>query len=152
MTDPAACDLTNRPGAMKQAHPPTAGEIASVLKAARTVAVIGLSDDPAKPAYGVSATMKRHGYRIIPVHPKAQTALGEKAYPSLAAIPFPVELVTMFRGADAAPGVVDEAIAKGAKAFWMPEGVVHEEAAAKARAAGLVVVMDRCVQKELAAR
>ena len=152
MTDPAACDLSNRPGAMRQAHPPTAAEIASVLQSSKTVAVIGLSDDPARPAYGVSAAMQQRGYRIIPVHPKAPVALGEKAYPSLAAIPVPVDLVYMFRGADAAPGVVDEAIAKGAKAFWMPEGVVHEEAARKARAAGLSVVMDRCAAKELAAR
>ncbi len=152
MTDPAACDLSNRPGAMRQAHPPAPAEIAAVLKTAKTVAVIGLSDDPARPAHGVAATMQRHGYRIIPVHPKAPSALGEKAYPSLAAIPVPVDLVYMFRGADAAPGVVDEAIAKGAKAFWMPEGVVHEEAAARARAAGLAVVMDRCAAKELAVR
>ncbi len=152
MTEPETCDLTNRPGGMKQVHPPTPGDISALLKATKTVAVIGLSDDPAKPAYGVSATLKGRGYRIIPVHPKAPTALGEKAYPSLAAIPVSVDLVYMFRGADAAPGVVDEAIAKGAKAFWMPEGVVHEEAAAKARAAGLAVVMDRCASKELAIR
>ena len=147
MTEPA-CDLTNRPGAMKQTRPPTADEIAKVLKESRTVAVIGLSEDPSKPAYGVSAHLKKQGYSIVPVHPKATMALSEKVYRSVAEIPGRVDLVYMFRGADAAPGVVEEAVAKGAKAVWMPEGVVHEEAAARARAAGLAVIMDRCAQKE----
>lgn len=145
-----ACDLGNRPGAMRQSRPPTPQEIAGVLKASKVVAVIGLSDDPAKPAFGVASSMKARGYRIVPVHPKAETALGEKAFRSIAEIPFPVDLVYMFRGADAAPAVAEEAIAKKARALWMPEGVVHEEAAAKARAAGLAVVMDRCAAKELA--
>lgn len=144
-----ACSIQNRPGAMKQVHPPTADEIRRALSAGKTVAVIGLSDDASKPAHGVSAFMQSRGYRIIPVHPKAPAALGQKAYPSLAAIPEPIDMVYMFRGADAAPAVADEAIALKAKVLWMPEGVIHEEAAAKARAAGLTVVMDRCALKEL---
>ena len=146
MTD--ACDLNNRPGAMAQRNPPTPEEIRGVLEKSRAVAVIGLSEDPSKPAYGVAAYLKKQGYQILPVHPKATMALGEKVHRSVAEIPGRVDLVYMFRGADAAPGVVDEAAAKGAKAVWMPEGVVNEEAADKARAAGMAVVMDRCAQKE----
>ena len=148
MTEPA-CDLSNRPGAMKQTRSPTADEIARVLKESRIIAVIGLSEDPSKPAYGVAAHLKKQGYSIVPVHPKATMALSEKVYRSVAEIPGRVDLVYMFRGADAAPAVVDEAVAKGAKAVWMPEGVVNEEAAAKGRAAGLTVIMDRCASKEI---
>ena len=147
MTD--SCDATNQPGSMKQSHPPTADDIKKVLGQVKTVAVIGLSDDPAKPAHGVSSFLQQKGYKIVPVHPKAATALGEKAYPSIAAIPDKVDMIYMFRAADAAGGVVDEAIAKGARAVWMPEGVVNDDAAAKGRAAGLAVVMDRCAKKEL---
>ncbi len=146
MTD--ACDLTQRPGAMTQRHPPTGEEIRGVLERCRTVAVIGLSEDPSKPAYGVAAYLKKQGYQVLPVHPKAVMALGEKVHRSLAEIPGRVDLVYMFRGADAAAGVVEEAIAKGAKAVWMPEGVVSEEAADKARLGSLAVIMDRCALKE----
>ncbi len=143
-----ACDLTQRPGALPQRRPPTPEGIRDVLTKSRTVAVIGLSEDPSKPAYGVAAYLKKQGYQILPVHPKAVTALGEKVHRSVAEIPGRVDLVYMFRGADAAPGVVEEAVAKGAKAVWMPEGVVNEEAAEKGLQAGLAVVMDRCAQKE----
>ena len=144
----AACDLTQRPGALAQRHPPTEGEIRGVLERCRTVAVIGLSEDASKPAYGIAAYLKKQGYQILPVHPKAVTALGEKVHRSLAEIPGRVDLVYMFRGGDAAPGVVDEAVAKGAKAVWMPEGVVNEEAAEKGLKAGIAVIMDRCALKE----
>lgn len=143
------CSVNNQPGSMKQANPPSAEEIKKVLGSVKTVAVIGLSDDPAKPAYGVSSFLQKKGYKIVPVHPKAATALGEKAYTSIAAIPDKVDMIYMFRAADAAGGVVDEAIAKGAHAVWMPEGIVNDDAAAKGRAAGLSIVMDRCAQKEL---
>ena len=146
MTD--ACDLTQRPGAMSQRHPPTPEQIRGVLETCRTIAVIGLSEDASKPAYGVAAYLKKQGYQILPVHPKAVMALGEKVHRSVSEIPGRVDLVYMFRGADAAMGVVDEAAAKGAKAVWMPEGVLNEEAAEKARKAGLAVVMDRCASKE----
>lgn len=136
---------------MEQSSPPTKDYISKVLKTTKTIAVIGLSDDPSKPAHSVASYLQKSGFRIVPVHPKADQALGEKAYPSLAAIPDAVDLVYMFRGADAAPAVVEEAIRKGARAVWMPEGVVNEDAAKRAREAGLSVVMDRCAKKELSA-
>lgn len=129
----------------------TKEEISKVLKSTKTIAVIGLSDDPAKPAHSVASFLKEKGYTVVAVHPKATTALGQPAYQSLAAIPGAIDMVYMFRGADAAPGVIDEAIAKGAKSVWMPEGVVNEDAAQKGRAAGLAVVMDRCAKKEISA-
>jgi len=92
--------------------------------------------------------MQRFGYRIVPVRPALDSALGEKAYAKLADIPFPVDLVNVFRESAAIPGVVDEAIAIGAPAIWIQEGIVHDEAAEKARAAGLTVVMDRCIYKD----
>lgn len=145
------CDLSNQPGSMKQAHPPTSDELKKVLSSTKTIAVIGLSDDPAKPAHGVASFLQQKGYKIVPVHPKAATALGEKAYSSIAAIPDAVDMVYMFRAADAAGSVIDEALAKGAKTVWMPEGIVNDDAATKGRAAGLNVVMDRCARKELSA-
>ena len=144
-----ACNLGDRPGAMRQEHPPTPGEVRAVLDSCRSVAVVGLSDDATKPAYGVSAFLKKRGYSILPVHPKAEAALGEKVHRSVATIPGRIDLVYLFRSADAAPAAVEEAIAKGAKAVWMPEGVVHEKAACRARQAGLAVIMDRCAQKEI---
>jgi predicted CoA-binding protein len=136
---------------LPQVHPPTDDEIGRVLSTCRTIAVIGLSDDPSRPAHGVSSYLKQHGYRIVPVHPKAQTVLGEKVYASLASIPEEIDMVYMFRNSDAAPAIVEETITKGAKAIWMPEGVVHEAAAERARSAGLTVIMDRCALKEHAA-
>ncbi|MBI4859843.1 MAG: CoA-binding protein [Candidatus Riflebacteria bacterium] len=136
---------------MRQTRPPRADEMREALKSSRTVAVIGLSDDPSRAAYGVSSFLKARGFRIVPVHPKARTALGEQVYTSLSAIPDPVDLVYMFRVAEAAPAVAEEAIAKGARFLWMPEGVVNEEAAARARDAGLTVIMDRCAIKVWAA-
>lgn len=133
---------------MEQANPPTKELISKVLKSSKTIAVVGLSDDPAKPAHTVSAYLQRNGYRIVPVHPKAETALGEKVYQSLDKVPGAVDLVYIFLRADLTAPVVDEAIRKGAHAVWLPEGVVNEDAAKKARDAGLSVVMDRCALKE----
>ncbi|MBI3470702.1 MAG: CoA-binding protein [Candidatus Solibacter usitatus] len=122
--------------------------IANALRSARTIAVVGLSNKKFRPSYGVSEYMKRRGYRIIPVNPAHAEILGEKCYPHLEAVPGPVDIVNIFRRPEFVPPVVDAAIRIGAKAVWMQEGVVHEEAAAKARAAGLLVVMDRCILKE----
>lgn len=119
-----------------------------ILRSAKTIAVVGLSSKRTRPSYGVSEYMQRAGYRIIPVNPAETEVLGEKAYPDLESIPVPVDLVNIFRRSELVPPVVDAAIKIGAKAIWMQEDVVHEEAAAKARAAGLMVVMDRCVLKE----
>jgi predicted CoA-binding protein len=127
---------------------PEPAEIKALLQRVKTIAVVGLSPKPDRPSFGVSQTMQRFGYRIVPVRPALSEALGEKAYAKLADIPFPVGLVNVFRESSAIPGVVDEAIAIGAPAIWIQEGIVHDEAAEKARAAGLTVVMDRCIYKE----
>src|SRR6266852_8575499 len=122
--------------------------IASLLRSSRTIAVVGLSNKRWRPSYGVSEYMQRAGYRIIPVNPGVGEVLGEKCYPTVEAVPEPIDIVNIFRRSEAVPEIVDAAIRIGAKAVWMQEGVVHEEAAARARAAGLVVVMDRCLLKE----
>src|SRR5947209_10537040 len=123
-------------------------EIGELLKRTRTIAVVGLSDSPLRPSYGVSAYMQSHGYRIIPVNPSIKGALGEKSVSSLTEIEEKIDIVDVFRRSEAVPEVVDEAIKVGASAIWMQEGVIHEEAAAKARKAGLLVVMDKCILKE----
>jgi predicted CoA-binding protein len=123
-------------------------EIRDILTDSKTVAVVGLSDNPDRPSHYVAEYLQSRGYRIIPVNPAVKEVLGERSYAGLREIPVPVDLVDIFRKSDAVPPIVDDAIAIGAKAVWMQEGVVHKEAAAKARAAGLKVVMDRCTLKE----
>jgi predicted CoA-binding protein len=118
-----------------------------ILKNAETIAVVGLSSNRARPSYGVSEYMQAVGYRIIPVNPAETEILGEKVYATLDEIPVPVDIVDIFRRSEFVPEIVDAAIRIGAKCVWMQEGVVHEEAAAKARAAGLDVVMDHCILK-----
>ena len=122
--------------------------IASVLRSARTIAVIGLSSKRYRPSHGVAEYMQSSGYRIIPVHPFETEVLGEHAYPELDRVPGTVDIVDIFRRPEFVPEIVEAAIRIGARAIWMQEGVVHEDAAAKARAAGLEVVMDRCILKE----
>lgn len=122
--------------------------IAELLTSARAIAVVGLSSRRARPSYSVSEYMQSAGYRIIPVNPQESEVLGEKAYPDLDSVPAPVDIVDIFRRAEYVPEIVEAAIRIGAKAVWMQEGVVHEEAAERARAAGLTVVMDRCILKE----
>ncbi|PYT20560.1 MAG: CoA-binding protein [Acidobacteria bacterium] len=122
--------------------------IASVLRSARTIAVIGLSSKRYRPSHGVAEYMQSAGYRIIPVNPFETEVLGEKTYPELDRVPGTVDIVDIFRRSEFVPEIVEAAIRIGARAIWMQEGVVHEEAAAKARAAGLAVVMDRCILKE----
>jgi len=127
---------------------PVSDEITELLKHAKTIAVVGLSDSPLRPSYGVSAYMQHHGYRIIPVNPAIKGALGEKAVASLSEIEEKIDIVDVFRRPEGVPEIVDEAIKLGVPAIWMQEGVVHEDAAAKARKAGIFVVMDRCILKE----
>ncbi len=127
---------------------PTPEDIKALLLRVKTIAVVGLSPKPDRPSFGVSQAMQRLGYRIVPVRPALESALGEKAYAKLADIPFPVDLVNVFRESAAIPGVVDETLAIGAPAIWIQEGIVHDAAAEKARAAGLMVVMDRCIWKD----
>ncbi len=125
-------------------------DIRHILLHAKTIAVLGISADPARPSHGVSAYMQRAGYRIVPVNPTLKEALGERCYPTLteAARHEDIDLVDVFRRSDAVPEIVDEAIALGLPALWLQEGVVHQAAAEKARRAGLRVVMDRCILKE----
>lgn len=123
-------------------------EIEQILKEFRTIAVVGLSPKADRPSYRVAAYLQAQGYRILPVNPKADEVLGEKSYPSLSAVPVPIDVVDIFRRPEEVPPVVEEAIRVRAKAVWMQEGIVHETAAARARAAGLLVVMDRCMLKE----
>ncbi len=123
-------------------------EVAELLRSARTIAVVGLSSKRWRPSYGVSEYMQRQGYRIIPVNPHETEVLGEKAYPNLDAVPDKIDIVDIFRRSEFVPEVVDAAIRRGARAVWMQEGVVHEEAARRAAQAGLIVVMDRCILKE----
>lgn len=122
--------------------------IEQILRSARTIAVVGLSGRRFRPSHGVSEYMQRAGYRIIPVNPGISEALGEKSYPDIEAVPDPIDIVNIFRRSEYVPEIVDAAIRIGAKAVWMQEGVMHEAAAEKARAAGLAVVMDRCLLKE----
>lgn len=119
-----------------------------ILREAKTIAVVGLSSNPLRPSFGVSRYMQKQGYRIVPVNPAESTILDEKSYATLADIPFPVDCVNIFRRPEFVPEIVEAAIAIGAKSVWMQEEVVHEEAAERARAAGLDVVMDRCLLKE----
>ncbi|MBU4372987.1 MAG: CoA-binding protein [Euryarchaeota archaeon] len=121
--------------------------IESILNC-KTIAVVGISDDPARPSHYVASFLAEHGYNIIPVNPKLTEWEGKKCYPDLLSIPVKVDVVDIFRRSEAVPPVVDEANAIKAKAVWMQEGIVNEEAAAKARKAGIEVVMDRCMKKE----
>jgi predicted CoA-binding protein len=119
-----------------------------LLRTARTIAVVGLSSRRARPSYGVSEYMQSNGYRIIPVNPNESEVLGEKSYSSLDDIPEKVDIVDVFRRSESVPEIVEAAIRIGARGVWMQEGVVNEAAADRARAAGLEVVMDRCILKE----
>ncbi|HVN03298.1 MAG TPA: CoA-binding protein [Bryobacteraceae bacterium] len=122
--------------------------IAELLKTSRTIAVVGLSGKRFRPSYGVAEYMQRNGYRIIPVNPSEKTVLGETCYPDLDSIPERVDIVDIFRRPEFVPAVVEAAIRIGARTVWMQEGIVHDEAAARAQGAGLFVVMDRCILKE----
>ncbi len=122
--------------------------IREMLDRYRTIAVVGISNSPWRASFGVSKYMQSQGYRIIPVNPNETEVLGEKAYPSLDDVPEPIEIVDIFRRSEYVPDIVEAAIRKNARAIWMQETVIHEPAAARARAAGLEVVMDRCILKE----
>jgi predicted CoA-binding protein len=123
-------------------------EVRAILREARTVAVVGLSDKPDRDSYHVAEYLQRAGYRVIPINPAVSGVLGEKAYPSLRDVPERIDVVDVFRKSEAVPVIVEEAIAVGAKVVWLQEGIVHNAAAERARAAGLKVVMSRCMLKE----
>ncbi|HEX7627589.1 MAG TPA: CoA-binding protein [Candidatus Methanoperedens sp.] len=114
----------------------------------KTIAVVGISDDPTRPSNFVARFLKEHGYKIIPVNPKLTEWEGEECYPDLLSIPVKVDIVDIFRRSEAIPPIVDEAIAIKARVVWMQEGIINEEAAAKAQKAGIEVVMDKCMKKE----
>jgi len=122
--------------------------IRRILDECRTIAVVGLSSDPSRASNSVSGYMKRQGYRVIPVNPNETSVFGEKSYPDLSAVEEQIDLVDVFRRSDEAGKAVDEAIAVGAKAVWLQEGVIDSAAAQRAEDAGLMVVMDRCWLKE----
>jgi predicted CoA-binding protein len=126
--------------------------IRDILEQGKTLAVVGLSSKTMRPSHGVAAYMQRHGYRIIPVNPHEESVLGEKGYATFDAVPEAFDVVVIFRRPEFVPEVVEAAIRKGAKVVWMQEGVIHEQAAERARAAGLKVVMNRCILKEHAKR
>lgn len=126
--------------------------ITEILQRAKTVAVVGLSDSPLRPSHGVAAYLQDQGYRIIPVNPQIESALGEKAYDSLLDVPEKIDIVNIFRRPEFVEEVVDQAIQLKVPVIWMQEEVVHEKAAQKARQAGIFVVMDRCILVEHRAR
>jgi predicted CoA-binding protein len=126
--------------------------IAKILDGCRTIAVVGLSSKSTRPSHGVAAYMQRAGYRVVPVNPNESEVLGEKAYASLSDVAEKIDLVDIFRRSEEAGAAVDQAIAVGAKAVWLQEGVIDHAAAQRALDAGLMVVMDRCWLKEHARR
>lgn len=122
--------------------------ISEILHSCHTIAVVGLSGKRYRPSHGVAEYMQYAGYRIIPVNPEETQVLGEKAYPDLDSVPESIDIVDIFRRSEYVPEIVEAAIRKGARVVWMQEGVVHEEAARRAEAAGLTVIMDRCILKD----
>lgn len=131
---------------------PNPDPIRDLLARAKTIAVVGLSDSPLRASHGVSAYMQSHGYKIIPVNPTIAESLGEKAYSSLLDLPMKVDIVNVFRRPEFVDEIVDQTIKLKIPALWLQEDVVNEPAAARARHAGIFVVMDRCILKEHRAR
>lgn len=134
---------------MSNSIPYTDEYLARVLGMTRTIAVVGLESSPERASYQVAAYLQEQGYTIIPVNPTETEVLGQQAYPDLKSIPAPVDMVDIFRRTEFIPAHVDEAIAVGARVVWMQLNLLHEEAAARAEAAGLAVVMDRCAECEV---
>ena len=127
---------------------PNTEEICQMLRSIHTIAVVGLSPNPARPSFQVSSAMQKHGYRIVPVRPLVQAVLGERAYADLESLPFKVDIVNVFRASEQVPAIVESCIKLGVPRLWLQLGVIHEEAALRARDAGLVVVMDRCIWRD----
>jgi predicted CoA-binding protein len=127
---------------------PPSEEIKAILERHKTVAIVGLSPKPERDSHKVAKYLKEHGYKIVPVNPGQKEILGERCYPDLRAIPFLVDIVDIFRKPEAIPAIVDEAVEIGAKVIWMQLGIAHNQAADKARKAGLDVVMSKCIKIE----
>jgi uncharacterized protein len=124
---------------------PSDAALTSLLTAARTIAIVGASSNPDKASHGIMQKLQHVGYKVIPVNPRETEILGERSYPSLLDVPEPIDIVDVFRRAEDTPAIADEAVTIGAKALWLQTGIVSEEAAARAEAGGLVVVMDACI-------
>lgn len=122
--------------------------IRALLKGVKTIAVVGFSPIPSRPSHNIARAMQRYGFRIIPVRPGLESGLGERAYPDLASVPGPIDLVNVFRAGDKVAPVVNECLRLGLTAVWMQDGVVNEAAAARALQGGMTVVMDRCVLRD----
>lgn len=127
---------------------PDQQERCALLKRVKNIAVIGLSPNPSRPSYSVAAAMQKFGYIIIPVHPVAKAVLGARAYPRLADVEVSIDLVDVFRRAEFIDGIVDDCIALKLKAMWIQEGIVNEPAAERARTAGMLVIMGRCIYRD----
>lgn len=135
--------------AVNRAPAPVAGDpVSEILKTSRTIAVVGLSSRRHRPSYGVAEYLQSAGYRIVPVNPGETEVLGERCYARLEEVPERVDIVNIFRRSEMVPEIVESAIPIGARAVWMQEGVIHHEAAERARRAGLVAVMNTCILKE----
>jgi hypothetical protein len=129
---------------------PGSDEICRLLRGIHTIAVMGLSDNSSRPSFRVARAMQGYGYRIVPVRPLVLEVLGETAYPDLESLPFKVDMVDVFRAAEHVPAIVESCIALGIPHLWLQDGVIHEEAAQRARAAGITVVMGRCIWRDRA--
>lgn len=127
---------------------PSDEDLRALLHRVKTIAVVGLSPNPARPSHGVSRAMQEFGYSIIPIHPTANEVLGAKAYLRLSEVPVPIDLVNVFRRSEFIGPIVDDCLRLGLKAIWIQEGIVNEPAARKARDAGMMVVMDRCIYRD----
>jgi uncharacterized protein len=147
MTDAAFCPLPAGPAEGSTAYQDER-VIRDIMRSARTVAIVGLSSNELRPSHFVGFYLQRHGYRIVPVNPKEHEILGEQSYPSLTDIPFPVDVVDVFRAPAAVPAIAQQAVEIGAKALWLQFGVISPEGAAIADRGGLQVVMDRCMKVE----
>jgi predicted CoA-binding protein len=129
---------------MAHANPPDS-ELKRLLTEATTIAMVGASSNPEKASYGIMQKLQKAGYRVIPVNPRETEILGERSYPSLIDVPERIDIVDVFRRPEDAPSIADDAVTIGAKALWLQEGIVSEDAAARAQAGGLIVVMDQCI-------
>jgi hypothetical protein len=127
---------------------PSPEQICQMMQSIRTIAVVGLSPNQDRPSFRVAQAMQNLGFHIIPVRPKISEVLGETAYPDLPSVPQKIDLVDVFRAAEHVPHIVDSCIALGVKYLWLQDGVIHEEAAQRAQAAGIQVVMDRCIWRD----
>jgi predicted CoA-binding protein len=129
---------------MPHTNPPD-DQLRTLLQTAKTIAIVGASGSPGKPSYGIMQRLQQAGYRVIPVNPRETEILGERSYPSIVDVPEPVDIVDVFRRPEDTPPLADDAVLKGARAFWLQKGIANEDAAARAAAGGLTVVMNACI-------